>query len=332
MKRRLMFPVLAAVSVLPCLFFSSLAQTAGEQVLAIDARGATRPFPHFWEQMFGSGRAILTLRESYRNDLRQVKAATGLGYVRFHAIFQDEVGVYDKDANGKVSYNFSYVDQIYDGLLANGGASRWNVFSGDATDCLCTFSAFNDKERSTSRSYAAYFSNPFTIARTIGLLFGDVVRERYQAWLQVHQDLRPRIDRRFKYAFVRAGTTTVMQEASLFMLITDMFRGVPAVYNTFFAYDEVAHHSGIDRPDALKVLRTLDQVFAKLELAARAAQRPYRFVVLSDHGQSMGATFRQLQFQGFAPVARFSIERNRSTVQFYDYRRTRTEIGVVRAF
>ena len=179
------------------------------------------------------------------------------------------------------------------GLLTDGGASRWNVFSGDASDCLCTFSAFNDRERSTSRSYAAYFSNPFTFARTVGLLVGDVARERYQAWRQVHNDVRPRIHRRFKYAFVRAGTTTVMQEASLFMLITDMFRGVPAVYNTFFAYDEVAHHSGIDRPDAFKILRTLDQVFAKLERAARVARRPYRFVVLSDHGQSMGATFRQ---------------------------------------
>jgi hypothetical protein len=47
---------------------------------------------------------------------------------------------------------------------------------------------------------------------------------------------------------------------------------------------------------------------------------------------SLGATFRQLQLHGFAPVARFSIERNRSSVEFYDYRRARTELGIVRAF
>jgi xylan 1,4-beta-xylosidase len=70
--------------------------------------------------MFGSGRAILTLRESYRNDLRQVRAATGFEYVRFHAIFHDEVGLYDEDDAGRARYNFSYIDQIYDGLLANG--------------------------------------------------------------------------------------------------------------------------------------------------------------------------------------------------------------------
>jgi xylan 1,4-beta-xylosidase len=69
--------------------------------------------------MFGSGRAILSLRDSYRQDVREVKAATGFEYIRFHGIFHDEVGVYDEDQAGRPLYNFSYVDQIYDGLLAN---------------------------------------------------------------------------------------------------------------------------------------------------------------------------------------------------------------------
>jgi xylan 1,4-beta-xylosidase len=90
------------------------------EVLDIDLQAAAHPLPHFWEQAFGSGRAILTLREGYRNDLRAVKAATDFQYARFHAIFHDEVGVYDEDAKGNPIYNFSYVDQIYDGLLANG--------------------------------------------------------------------------------------------------------------------------------------------------------------------------------------------------------------------
>jgi len=90
------------------------------QAVVIDADAATRPFPHFWEQMFGSGRAILTLRESYRHDLREVKKVTDFQYVRFHNILHDEVGVYDEDEQGHAFYNFSYVDQIYDGLLRNG--------------------------------------------------------------------------------------------------------------------------------------------------------------------------------------------------------------------
>ncbi len=101
----------------------------------VDARAATTPFPHFWEQTFGSGRAILALRDSYRQDIRTVKQATDFRSVRFHGIFNDEVGLYDPDRRiinfaqtaGQVgasvdnsSYNFSYVDQIYDGLLAEG--------------------------------------------------------------------------------------------------------------------------------------------------------------------------------------------------------------------
>ena len=93
--------------------------TAPAQTIEIDSAAPSHAFPHFWEQMFGSGRAILSLRESYRRDLRETKRITDFEYVRFHAIFHDEVGVYDEDKDGKPAYNFSYVDQIYDGLLEN---------------------------------------------------------------------------------------------------------------------------------------------------------------------------------------------------------------------
>jgi xylan 1,4-beta-xylosidase len=88
--------------------------------IEIDARAPGTPFPHFWEQAFGSDRAIQALRASYREDLRELKKVADFRYVRFHAIFHDEVGVYDEDSQGNPVYNFSYVDQIYDGLLENG--------------------------------------------------------------------------------------------------------------------------------------------------------------------------------------------------------------------
>jgi xylan 1,4-beta-xylosidase len=90
-----------------------------ETTVNVDLNAPSHPFPHFWEQMFGSGRAILSLRESYRDDLREVQHITGFQYIRFHAIFHDEVGLYDEDKDGHPVYNFSYVDQIYDGLLKN---------------------------------------------------------------------------------------------------------------------------------------------------------------------------------------------------------------------
>jgi xylan 1,4-beta-xylosidase len=91
-----------------------------QETVSIDAQATATPFPHFWEQMFGSGRAILSLRESYREDLRAVKQVADFRYVRFHGILHDEVGVYNEDEHGNPVYNFAYVDQIYDGLLKNG--------------------------------------------------------------------------------------------------------------------------------------------------------------------------------------------------------------------
>ena len=102
------------------LFAALAATSACGETISIDASAPSHPFPHFWDQMFGSGRAVLALHESYRDDLREVKRATDFKYVRFHAILHDDVGVYDEDKRGNAVYNFSYVDQIYDGLLANG--------------------------------------------------------------------------------------------------------------------------------------------------------------------------------------------------------------------
>ena len=90
------------------------------EMVNVDLSAGTHPFPHFWERMFGSGRAILSLRESYRRDLHEVKQITGFDYIRFHAIFHDEVGIYNEDAHGAPVYNFSSADQIYDGLVQNG--------------------------------------------------------------------------------------------------------------------------------------------------------------------------------------------------------------------
>src|SRR5580700_8639670 len=111
-----------AACLLSCAWVSAIAQegAAEPETIVVDAKAAGKPFPHFWEKMFGSGRAVLSLRDGYRQDLRAVRAVTAFSYVRFHAIFHDEVGLYSEDKAGNAVYNFSYIDQIYDGLLANG--------------------------------------------------------------------------------------------------------------------------------------------------------------------------------------------------------------------
>ena len=91
-----------------------------QETVTIDANAPATPFPHYWEQMFGSGHAILSLRESWRNDLRAVKQVTDFQWVRFHGILDDEVGLYSRNQQCQQVYNFAYVDEIYDGLLQNG--------------------------------------------------------------------------------------------------------------------------------------------------------------------------------------------------------------------
>ncbi|MBX9572321.1 MAG: hypothetical protein K2X77_25725 [Candidatus Obscuribacterales bacterium] len=95
----------------------AMANAVTSETIVVDSKAPGKPFIHMWEHMFGSGRAILSLRESYRNDLRKTKTVADVKYIRFHNIFHDEVGVYDEDKDGKPIYNFTYVDQIYDGLL-----------------------------------------------------------------------------------------------------------------------------------------------------------------------------------------------------------------------
>src|ERR1044071_487854 len=95
-------------ALLAALIFPATLPAQTSQTIVVDAKAEARPFPHYWEQMFGSGRAILSLRESYRSDLRDVKKITGFEYVRFHAIFHDEVGLYGEDKDGHPVYNFTY--------------------------------------------------------------------------------------------------------------------------------------------------------------------------------------------------------------------------------
>lgn len=99
---------------------ASATPSATTTSLHVDATAKGTPFAHFWEQMLGSGRASLALRDDYRKDLDAVHQATGVGYIRFHGILDHDVGLVQRDAQGRISYNFSYVDQIYDGLLEHG--------------------------------------------------------------------------------------------------------------------------------------------------------------------------------------------------------------------
>ncbi|HSK15050.1 MAG TPA: alkaline phosphatase family protein, partial [Gaiellaceae bacterium] len=126
------------------------------------------------------------------------------------------------------------------------------------------------------------------------VLFGwEVVLEWVAALRAIRRDVRPRGHRGGLYPFMRAAMCVVVRDLIVYGVLGDMMKGRPAVYATFSSYDEVAHHSGLERADTLEALRKLDQQFGRIDRARRYAPRPYEIVVLSDHGQTQGATFKQ---------------------------------------
>jgi len=180
------------------------------------------------------------------------------------------------------------------GLLAADGASRANLLSGDAPHSLLTMSTVlrRDRPGRIGQDYFAYFANPYNVARTLVMFFGEVISEWWSAAQQRRRDVKPRIHRSFPYPLVRAWTTVIQRDLQVQALIGDLYAGRAVVYTTFLGYDEVAHHSGVERPDTLATLREIDRQVARIEAAAKDAPRPYHLVVLADHGQTQGATFR----------------------------------------
>lgn len=177
------------------------------------------------------------------------------------------------------------------GLLHADGASRANILSGDAPHSMLTMSTALRRRKPIGKDYTAYFARPYAAARTLILALAEIGRERRAARAQVRDDVRPRIGRSRGYAFARAWATVVQRDLQVASVVGDVLAGRPTIYTTFLAYDEVAHHSGIERHDALDVLRDLDRQIARIARACEDAPRPYRVVVLSDHGQSQGETF-----------------------------------------
>ncbi|QXG74607.1 phage holin family protein [Modestobacter sp. L9-4] len=187
------------------------------------------------------------------------------------------------------------------GLLAPDGAGRGNLFTGDAAHVSLTMSSLAVVGRGSRRErrrrdrigagYYGYFANPVNVLRTLGVYAVDVLRELSAAAAQRRADVRPRIRRGGLYPLARPATTVLTRDVVVNAIVEDVLAGRPVVYADFVGYDEVAHHSGIERFDALEVLRRIDQQIGRLWRASQLAPRPYHLVCLSDHGQTQGASF-----------------------------------------
>jgi uncharacterized membrane protein YvlD (DUF360 family) len=196
------------------------------------------------------------------------------------------------------------------GLLTNGGSSRGNLLSGEAEETILTVSRA-DAERGANPGYRAFLANGFNVTRVLVLFIWEVVLELTAAARASRRDVRPRGHRGGIYPLMRGAMCVFVRDLVVFGVLGDMMRGRPAVYATFASYDEVAHHSGLERADTLEALRKLDQQFGRLAAARRYAPRPYEIVVLSDHGQTQGATFKQRNGYGLDELVERSLSRGR---------------------
>ncbi|MET0823082.1 MAG: phage holin family protein, partial [Solirubrobacterales bacterium] len=192
------------------------------------------------------------------------------------------------------------------GLLADGGASRGNLLSGDADEVILTVSRM-EEEKKANPGYRAFLANGFNVTRALALFAWEVVLEYTASIRAIRRDVRPRGHRGGYYPFLRGAMCVIVRDLIVFGVLTDMMRGRPAVYATFSSYDEVAHHSGLERADTMEALRKLDQHFGRIAAAREFAPRPYEIVVLSDHGQTQGATFKQRNGYGLDELVERSL-------------------------
>ncbi|WP_137874246.1 phage holin family protein [Rhodococcus sp. Q] len=179
------------------------------------------------------------------------------------------------------------------GLLSGGdGASRGNLFTGGAADNVLVVSRMRGARMGGGAAgYAHYFADPAGAVRTTVRFVAEVLREIRQAFQQRRRDVTPRVRRGGLYPLVRAFTTVVETDVVVSAVVGDLVAGRSAIYVDLVGYDEVSHHSGVERPETRAVLRKLDAEIGMIIAVATQTVRAYRIVVLSDHGQSQGATF-----------------------------------------
>jgi uncharacterized membrane protein YvlD (DUF360 family) len=191
-----------------------------------------------------------------------------------------------------------------EGLLSNNGASVGNLFSGDAVRSYITMATIKDKGQGLGKSqtFFSFFASPYNYLHTIVRTVAEIFKEYLQARRQERAGIVPRMHRGMPYPVARAATNVALRDLSTSLVIEEMYRGAPVIFVDYTDYDEIAHHSGPERSETFDALDGVDKAIATLEKASAAAPRPYRFVVVSDHGQSLGATFLQRYGKTLADV------------------------------
>ena len=141
-----------------------------------------------------------------------------------------------------------------EGLLSPGGASISNLFTGDGERAFLVMSTIKVKERGLgdSDAFAWFFVSPHNYLVMGAKYLAEVVKENIQSRRQARAGIVPRMHRGFPYPWVRAATNVALRALGTSLVVQEMLRGTPVVYMDYTDYDEIAHHSGPERPESLE--------------------------------------------------------------------------------
>ncbi len=193
------------------------------------------------------------------------------------------------------------------GLLGRDGVSVTNLFSGDAERAVMTVGTLIGDEghlNADPRDFYGYVLNPYNLYRGLAGMVGETVVECWETVRQKVENVRPRIRRFGLFTLQRGAVNVVLRDATTWAVVSSMYRGRQVVYCDYLGYDEVAHYAGPETRDAVATLNSIDRQLRQLAHAAREAPRPYRFVVVSDHGQTTAAIFESVYGKRLDAVVR----------------------------
>lgn len=223
--------------------------------------------------LHGCNKDIPAFRWVEKSDNNKIVASNGIG---------DAPKIQERISNGN-------------GLLSDNGGAIANLFTGDSKDNIFVYSVITNIRQLYSESWTAFYTRPFNLARVLVLCLAEIfleMRSRYRQW---KQNIQPRLQHRgLTYYVARAGANVFLREISTYIVIGDIIVGDKnAVYTTYFGYDEVAHHCGVADDESFYTLEKLDHRISRIFAARKYGKRPYDICILSDHGQTNGATFKQ---------------------------------------
>mgnify|MGYP001179509942 CR=1 FL=1 len=95
---------------------SETTQNISDTFIDVDIKNSISPFTNYWQNLITFGRAAEGLKSEWQSQLAELQKDIGFKYIRFHGIFSDDMMIVNKDSDGNITYNWRYVNELFDYL------------------------------------------------------------------------------------------------------------------------------------------------------------------------------------------------------------------------